>query len=70
MIHDNALSHTAAAMQNLIMIFGWEQFDHPPYSPDLAPSDFYLFLHLKSFLPGRWFHEDNEVKEDVTMCFA
>jgi hypothetical protein len=29
-----------------------------------------LFLHLKSFLVGRWFQDDNEVKEVVTMCFA
>jgi len=48
MIHDNTHPHTA--MQNLIPTFCWEQFDHPPYSPDLAPSDFHLLLHLKSFL--------------------
>jgi hypothetical protein len=40
MLHDNARPHTAAATQDLIAKFGWEQFDHPPYSPDLAPSDF------------------------------
>jgi len=68
-IHDNAFPHTAAATQNLITTFGWEQFDHPPYSPDLAPSDFHLFLPLKSFLAGQQFH-DNEVKEAVTTCFA
>jgi hypothetical protein len=43
---------------------------HPPCSPDLAPSDFHLFLHLKSFLAGRRFHDYNEVKEAVTTCFA
>ena len=64
MIHDNACPHTAAAMQNLITTFGWEQFDHLPYSPDLAPSDFHLFLHLKSFLAGQQFHDD-EVKETL-----
>ena len=69
MIHGNAHPHTAGATQNLITTFGWEQFDHPPYSPDLAPSDFHLFLHLKSFLAGRQFHDD-EVKEAITMCFA
>ena len=64
-------AHTLpTATQNLITTFGWEQFDHPPYSPDLAPSDFYLFLHLKSFLAGRRFHDNNEVKEAVTTCFA
>jgi histone-lysine N-methyltransferase SETMAR len=68
MIHGKARPHIAAATQNLITTFGWEQFDHPSYSPDLAPSDFYLFLHLKSFLAGRRFHD--EVKEAVTMCFA
>ena len=55
-----------ATTQNLITTFGWEQFDHPPYSPDLAPSDFHLFLHLKPFLAGRQFHDDNKVKEAVT----
>jgi len=30
MIHDNIRPYTAAAMQNLITTFGWEQFDHPP----------------------------------------
>jgi len=68
MIHDNTCPHTA--MQNLITTFGWEQFDHPTYSPDLAPNDFNLFLHLKSFLAGRRFHEDSEVKEAVTTCFS
>jgi hypothetical protein len=48
-IHGNALPRTAATMQNLITTFVWEQFDHPPYSSDLASSDFYFFLHLKTF---------------------
>jgi hypothetical protein len=41
----------------------------PPYSPDLAPSDFHEFLHLKTFLGGRRFHDD-EVKEAVNTSFA
>jgi histone-lysine N-methyltransferase SETMAR len=66
MLHDIALPHTAAATQDLIMTFGWEQFNHPPYTPDLMPSDFYvLFLHLKSFLGGRRFHDGSEVKEAI-----
>jgi len=42
-----------AARKNLITTFGWEQFDHPPYSPALAPGDCHLFLHLKTFVAGR-----------------
>jgi len=57
MIHDNTCPQTA--MKNLITIFRCEQFDHPPYSPDLAPHDFHLLRHLKSFLAGQWFHNDN-----------
>jgi hypothetical protein len=30
MLHDNVRPHTAAAMQDLFMTFGWKQFDHPP----------------------------------------
>jgi histone-lysine N-methyltransferase SETMAR len=69
MFRDNARPHTVAATQNLITAFGWEQFNHPPYSPDLEPSVFHVFLHLKSFLGGRRF-QDNEVKEAVTTWFA
>jgi hypothetical protein len=36
----------------------------------LAPSDFHVFLHLKTFLGGRRFHDDNAVKEAVNMWFA
>jgi histone-lysine N-methyltransferase SETMAR len=55
--------------QDLIMTFGWEQFDYPPYSPDLVPSDFHVFPHLKTFLGGRRFHDD-EVKEALNTWFA
>jgi hypothetical protein len=42
----------------------------PPYSPDLAPKYFHVFLHLKTFLAGRRFHDDNEVKEAVNTWSA
>jgi hypothetical protein len=43
----------------------WEVFEHPPYSPDLAPSDFHLFLRLKRFLAAERFSSDDEVKTAV-----
>jgi hypothetical protein len=69
-LHDNVRLHTAAVTQDLIATFCWEQFDHPPYSPDLAPSDFHLFLYLRTFLGGRRFHDVNEVKEAVNVWFV
>jgi histone-lysine N-methyltransferase SETMAR len=37
----------------------------PPYSPDLAPSDFHLFLHLKKCLADQRFNNDEDVKRAV-----
>jgi histone-lysine N-methyltransferase SETMAR len=52
--------------QALITSFGWEQMNQPPpKSPDLAPSDFHLFLHLKKFLAGQRFNNDKDVKRAV-----
>ena len=39
--------------------------DHPPYSPDLKPSDFHLFLHLKKFLGGKRFDDVDDLKDAV-----
>jgi len=39
--------------------------DHPPHSPDLAPSDFNLSLHLKKFLGGKRFDDDDDLKDAV-----
>jgi transposase len=41
--HDNARSHTAHLPLQTIQKNGWELLSHPPYSPDLVPSDHHLF---------------------------
>ena len=38
----------------------YELLEHPPFSPDLAPSDFYLFPKLKLFLAGQGFSSNQE----------
>jgi hypothetical protein len=47
--------HTANRTRELLRHYNWEVLDHPPDSPDLAPSDFYLFGLLKKHLGGRRF---------------
>jgi hypothetical protein len=37
----------------------------PPYSPDLAPPDLWVFGHIKPSLAGRVFHDVNEFREAV-----
>jgi len=39
----------------------FEIIEYPPYSPDLAPSDYYLFLKLKKELGGRHFETNDDV---------
>jgi histone-lysine N-methyltransferase SETMAR len=45
--HDNARPHIARATQGRIQELQRELFEHPPFSPDLAPSDVLLFGLLK-----------------------
>ena len=59
LLQDNAQPHSAAQIQDLITSFKWEQMDHHPYGPDLAPSDYHLFLHLKKFLGSKRFDDDD-----------
>lgn len=62
---DNARPHVAQKTMSLIQEFGWEVIDHPPYSPDVAPSDYHLFPALKKDLGGRKFATDEEVRQAV-----
>jgi histone-lysine N-methyltransferase SETMAR len=45
--------HMSAKSQAAIRQFGIQQLNHPPYSPDLAPSDYFLFRVMKKFLRGK-----------------
>ena len=54
LLHDNAPAHKSHTSRTAIRKCGFVELNHPPYSPDLAPSDS-LFRNLKQFLRGRWF---------------
>ncbi|KFD50361.1 hypothetical protein M513_08743 [Trichuris suis] len=53
--HDNALAHSSRTVRTVLREFRWEVIPHPPYSPDVAPSDFFLFSKLKEHLKGTLF---------------
>jgi [histone H3]-lysine36 N-dimethyltransferase SETMAR len=61
--HDNASSHTAARTKEFLEAQNIELMDHPPYSPDLAPNDFFLFPHIKNKLRGQRFTTPEEAVE-------
>jgi len=46
-LHDNAPAHRAFATQKKLAYLDFQCFGHPPYSPNLAPSDYHLFPGLK-----------------------
>jgi len=46
-LQDNAPAHWALATQKKLAYLGFQRLDYPPYSPDLAPSDYHLFPGLK-----------------------
>lgn len=58
---DNAQSHTSFKRLEAITELGWTVFPHPPYSPDLAPSDLSLFGVLKDATFGRFGSEDKVI---------
>ena len=66
LLHDNACPHSARSTQQLLVKFRWERFEHPPYSPDLAPSDFHLFPELKKWLGGRSFEDNEDLQNSVS----
>ena len=64
-LHNNARPHTARQTVTLLQWFGWDIITHPPYSPDLAHSEFHMFPKLEEHLSGMRFNNDDEVKDAV-----
>ena len=62
---DNTKVHTCKVAMNAVERNGYELIPHPAYSPDLAPSDFFLYLNLKKDTCGRHFRSDEEVEAAV-----
>jgi histone-lysine N-methyltransferase SETMAR len=60
-LHDIALAHPSLTTQEKLAYVGFQCLYHPPYSPDLAPSDYHLFPGLKNKLKGRHFSSDADV---------
>jgi len=61
-LQDNAPAHRALATQKKLAYLGHQCLDLPPYSPDLAPSNYHLFPGLKKKkLKARHFSSDADV---------
>ena len=58
---DNAPAHKSLVAMSTVHDCSFELIDHHPYSPDLAPSDYFLFPNLKKHLAGKQYESDDKV---------
>jgi hypothetical protein len=61
--HDNAPAHTALSLREFLASKQITVLEHPPYSPDLTPNDFFLFPKIKEILKGRHFDDIDNIRE-------
>lgn len=68
LIHDNASAHKAQIVQSFLKEEKLVQLEHPPYSPDLSPCDFFLFPFLKKKLSGRRYASRSALGAGIFQC--
>ena len=65
MLHrDNELAQASLLIRSYLAKHQTSVVPHPPYSPDLAPADFFLFPKLKITLKGSRFQTTEEIQEN------
>jgi histone-lysine N-methyltransferase SETMAR len=50
--HNNAPAHKDLTVKQFLVQKSVTEMDYPPYSPDLAPNDFWIFPQIKSAVKG------------------
>ena len=70
LLHDNARPHKANIVKEALNDLEWEVLPHPPYSPDLAPTDYHLFLSMSNQIRDVTFTDDNDLKSWVSNFFG
>ena len=70
LLHNNAWQNVAELTLKKIHDLRWEVLTHPPYSPDLAPSDFHLFPTLQNFIKEKTYAKVGDIKTDISSFFA
>ena len=69
LLHDNARPHVSNMTQDKICELGWEVLSHPPYSPDMAPTDYHLFRSLHHHTSGKTYENLEGLEMDITLFF-
>jgi len=66
LLHDNAPSHNATIVKQFLAQRKVTVLDHPPYLPNLAPADYFLFPKVKSHLKGCLFDSISDIHQAMT----
>jgi histone-lysine N-methyltransferase SETMAR len=66
LLHDNAAFHSALVVKIFLAKQGVLEISHPPYSPDLAPADPFLFSTVKTSIKGKRFQDVEDIKKNAT----
>jgi histone-lysine N-methyltransferase SETMAR len=64
--HDNAPAHATLSGREFLAAKQRTVLEHPAYSPDLAPNDFYLFPKIKEILKVRHFDDIDDISSNTT----
>ncbi|XP_066908186.1 histone-lysine N-methyltransferase SETMAR-like [Halyomorpha halys] len=70
LLQDNARPHTAKLTREKLTEIGWEVLPHPPYSPDLSPTDYHLFRDLDNNLRQKCFQDRDNLIHELTTYFC
>ena len=65
LLHDNAPVHKCNIVQAAIHKACFVELNHPAYSPDIAPTDYYLLSYLKKFMRGKNYGSNDEAIQTV-----
>ena len=68
LLHDNASSHKCEVVKSFLASEKVKVLNHPPYSPDLSPCDFFLFPRLKKMLSGNKYTSRSSLGSTIYQC--
>ncbi|CAF4933789.1 unnamed protein product, partial [Rotaria socialis] len=69
-LHDDARPHIAKSTREKLLKLGWITVPHPPYSPDLAPTDYHLYRSPSNRLNEKKFDDEKHLKMDLADFFG
>ena len=68
LLHNNASSHKCEVVKSFLATEKVKVLNHPPYSPDLSPCDFFFFPRLKKMLSGNKYTSRKSLGSAIYQC--